>query len=355
MKQVASYNKIGFHKERIRDYINGEPILPITLEFDITSQCTRACQDCPSSRSDFKHNLPIQKIENLFDSLERQTKGMLMTGGEVTMSPDFYPVTKMALKKGFEEISVVTNGSLLHEDRVINTLLENVSVVRISMYDWENGECENLTRILKKIENLRNLAEKKKSKLQIGTSILTSREQLSKLIELSENIKNAGAHWSYYHPKCTGWNTGHLRQFDQTNVLGTIEQYGKQNLNGFQVFISKSRYKNEKLNFSSYHAAHFLMIVGADGINYLGAEVKYQDKFALTNIFENWEKTFMRRKERLEKINSINSENYISLNSRHRGVLYNDLIEKIINGKMDIDMDLPDDDAKKEFMFPNIL
>ena len=355
MASVASSYKIGYHKDKIEKYLKGEPIFPVTLEFDITSMCTRKCTDCPSSRSDFQHNLPLSSIENLFDSFEGQTKGLLMTGGETTMSPEFPIVTKMAKQKGFEEIAVVTNGSLLHKDHVIDTLLEDVSAIRISLYDWDDEACGDILPVLQKIEKLRNKVSESGSNLKIGVSVLTSKNRINKLIPVSEDIRNAGAHWVYYHPMCYGWNTGKLIQYDQENVLETIEEYRNRFMNGFKVFISKSRYKEQSLKFNKYHAAHFLMVVGADGINYLGAEVKYQNQFSLTNIFENWQKDFLQRKERLELINSINNDTYSALNSRHRGVLYNDFIEKLISGEMDLDNGLPGEEQADEFWFPHIL
>ena len=49
----------------------------------------------------------------------------------------------------------------------------------------------------------------------------------------------------------------------------------------------------DELRFSAYHAAHFLLVVGADGKNYLGAEVKYQPAFILWDLKNNWREDFL--------------------------------------------------------------
>lgn len=353
MKSVASSNKIGFHKEKIKKYLKGEPIFPVTLEFDITSQCTRICKDCPSSRSDFRHNLDLGFVENIFDSFEGQTEGLLMTGGEPTMSPLFPETLKMAREKGFVDIAVVTNGSLIHKDHIADALAENASTIRISMYDWDDEACGDIKPILDKIEILRKNIEKNNSNLKIGISALTSRDRVGRLTKVADQVMNAGAHWIYYHPMCYGWSSGNLKQYPQENVLETIKNYQMKNLNGFQVFFSKSRYNNYPLNFDAYHAAHFLVVVGANRKNYLGAEVKYQEQFSICNLDGKWDNEFLQNPSRLDKINQISNKNYTALNSRHRGVLYNDFIQRII--KKEIDIDSYKIDHNNEFLFPYIL
>ncbi|MCJ7580948.1 MAG: hypothetical protein MUP98_10495, partial [Candidatus Aminicenantes bacterium] len=78
-----------------------------------------------------------------------------------------------------------------------------------------------------------------------------------------------------------------------------------------------------------YHAAHFLCVVGADGKNYLGAEVKYQPQHVLSNLSEKWHRDFLWHPDRQNRIESVSSNTYSALNSRHRGALYSDLIERL--------------------------
>jgi organic radical activating enzyme len=70
--------------------------------------------------------LSLPFLDELFSSFEKQTKGLLMTGGEPTSSPNFGKALKLARARGFEEIAVVTNGSLLDQPRVLDALLEHV-------------------------------------------------------------------------------------------------------------------------------------------------------------------------------------------------------------------------------------
>lgn len=354
MKKIASPLKVAYHQKKLAAYLRNEPIFPVTLELDITSTCTRSCKDCPSSRSSFQQSLSFDFITNLFQSLEGQTRGLLLTGGEATMSPLFPDTLALARKTGFEDIAVVTNGMLLDKDRVAEALLEHASTIRLSLYDWDQGTCHGIEPSLRRIEALRNRIDRAGSGLQIGISVLTSRTLNQRIGEVSDAVRRAGAHWIYYHPKCTGWKDARLEPFDQAGVLDTIDHYRETTGNHFNVFVCPSRYDDSNLSFDGYHAAHFLMVIGADGKNYLGAEVKYQDRFVLADVAGQWQSDFVHQAERLRKIAAMNSAAYSALKSRHRGVLYNDYIEKLKRQPSPQAADGYHENGD-EFLFPHIL
>jgi organic radical activating enzyme len=351
---VASGHKVAYHKEKLTAYLEQKPIFPVTLEMDITSQCSRVCKDCPSSRSPYQKSLSWDFIQKLFASFEGQTKGLLLTGGEPTISPLFPEVLAFARKSGFEDIAVVTNGSHLQKQSVADALVQDASTIRLSMYDWDGDSCHGIQPTLKKIEHLRNRIDLSGSALKIGISALTSFDRVPRLSEIAESVLSAGAHWIYFHPMCTGWNNAHLAQVNQDGVLNAIQEYRNRCPDNFDVFVSHARYDKTPLEFSSYHAAHFLLVIGADGKNYLGAEVKYQENYIVDDIAGRWSNDFLQRPERLAKINAVNSMNYTALHSRHRGVLYNDYIEKMKSGPAKTAVTDTYHQINKIF-FPNIL
>ncbi len=332
MDEVASAGKVAFHRERIEAYLRGEPVYPVSMELDITSQCTRQCEDCPSSRSQYHHELSMGFVRELFASLGGRVKGLLLSGGEATIYPEFAEVLALARREGFEDIAIVTNGSRLHEEQVAEALMEHASTIRISLYDWDEYACGGIQPMLAKIEALRRRIDRCGSGLKIGVSALTTRERAPRLAEIGEAVHAAGAHWIYYHPMCVGWSDGHLKQLDQAGVVESVTEYQARDANGFGIFIASGRYGHGQVAFDGYHSAHFLLVIGADGVNYLGAEVKYQDRYALADVAGDWRTDFLHRPERLEKIRSIDSRSYTALSSRHRGVLYSDLIERMKGG-----------------------
>ena len=127
--EVGSMFKVGFHRERVNDYIEGRDIFPVTLELDLTSDCTRACPECPSVNSAKHCSLSMEFLERLFEDLEGQTPGLLLTGGEPTMAPLFPQVLENAGKYCFQEIAVVTNGTLIHRSDVADALLTHATTI----------------------------------------------------------------------------------------------------------------------------------------------------------------------------------------------------------------------------------
>ena len=356
MSQIASPYKIAYHQANLAAYLKGERIFPATLELDITSRCTRICPNCPSSRSKRIFDLNWSFIDGLLASLEGQTQGLLLTGGEPTLSPRFADVLSLARKRGFQEIAVVTNGTRLDRDDVLDALVRQATSVRISLYDWEAGTDAGWRKVIENIKGLRARIDRAESTLRIGVSALTSKDRVPLLPRIAESVHAAGAHWIYFHPACIGWDNGCPVQVDQDGVLESIETYQRtlRPSAGFEALISRFRYSSKGIRFSAYHAAHFLLVIGADGLNYLGPEVKYQPRYVLADATGGRTPDFLWRPERLRKIGAITSDRYPAAKSRLRGVLYNDFIERIIDARQTREekaiLRAPDG-----FLFPHIL
>jgi len=331
MFEIASAYKVAYHREKLEAYLRNEQILPATVELDISTECNRRCPLCPSTRSPRSSTLNLGFIERLFARLEGQTRGLLLSGGEPTLSPLFPEVLRLAREYGFIDIAIVTNGSLLDKERVAAALCAYASTIRVSIYDWNRELRADLQATLRRIETLRSRIEREGSKLQIGVSALTSKENADALCSIARKVASAGAHWIYFHPMCIRWDTGAPERVDQSGVLAKIKECQKEQSDAFHIFTFPDRYAKRKIEFSGYHAAHFLLVIGADGMNYVGAEAKYHPQYIIADLTNNWRDDFLWRKERLKRIESINSRTYHALASRHRGVLYNQVIQDLIN------------------------
>jgi organic radical activating enzyme len=354
MAEVASPHKILLHREKVRDYLNGKPIFPVTLELDITSDCSKKCTDCPSARSSESWNLNPEFIDRLFASLEGQTHGLLLTGGEPTMSPLFPEVLKMARSRGFLDVAVVTNGGFLDDVKVMDALVAHASTIRLSLYDWDSENCSGLKSALHRISTLRQRIDHANSSLKIGVSALTSSGNIGSFAKAAESVRTAGAHWIYFHPSCIRWSEGSPRQVNQDGVIEEVQQYRQSIGDDFQACFFRERYLDEPIEFGAYHAADFLMVLGADGKNYLGPEVKYQPKHVVADFSEGISNGFLWHPDRLERIAAANSRTYPALKSRHRGVLYNHVIERLLSEKDSLDS-IPEPKTSEDFWFPNIL
>ncbi len=354
MDQVASTRKVAYHTERLAAYLGGDPVFPVTLELDITSRCTRVCEHCPSSRSEYQHSLSFPFIAELLASFEGQTGGLLLSGGEPTLSPHFPAVLARARARGFEDIAVVTNGSLLHKREVAQALAEHASTIRVSIYDWDRGACRATDATLARVEGLRKYIDMEEAPVKIGISALTSRDRASQLCDLTQRVRSSGAHWIYFHPMCDGWADGNVARMDQTGVPAVLRSLVRSSTEEFGIHYLEARYDDIRPAFSGYHAAHFLMVVGADGKNYLGAEVKYQDRFAIADVLGKVRPGFLQDPDRLNRIAAVQGAEYTAAAGLHRGVLYSHYIEQLLrNGESSVGSPLGA--ATNHFSFPHIL
>lgn len=329
---VASQYKITAHQQRITDYLAGKPIYPVTLELDLTSRCNRNCTDCPSTRATDTDFLDRTFVDALLDHLAGRTPGLLLTGGEPTMAPLFPWTLKTAREKGFKDIAVVTNGSRLDEPEVSTALLAHASTIRLSLYDFKNASCEGIEQSLERIKRLRQKIDASGSELKIGISTLTSSQRIPVIKKITAAVQTAGAHWLYFHPMCWNWGQGSPVMTDQTGVVDEVRDLQHALQDAFDIYYAPERYSHEKIEFRGYHGAHFLMIVGADGNNYLGAEVKYQPDYVVADLNRGLEENFLWHPRRLASIAGIQSRSYSAIQSRHRGALYSSLLQRIKDG-----------------------
>ena len=336
MRQVASPYKIAWHADKLRRFLAGERILPATVEMDITTECNAGCHNCPSTRSPSAKKLDLQLVDRLFASLQGETRGLLLSGGEPTLADTFPHTLALARRHGFDEVTIVTNGSQLHRASVQTALLQYASAVRVSIYGWNHGPSGELTAILRKIERLRSRIEQERSQLEIGVSLLTSKETVSELDAITEIVRDSGAHWIYFHPRCTGWGTGHLGLSDQSGVAEGVRQLQCLYEN-FEVYICPDRYTPQRVSFAEYCTSHFLLVVGADTRLYLGTETKYQPHCVVGEITVDWSTESLWSPGRLDAIRGANSATYTAVGGMHRGILYSLLIQDIKDGRASLD------------------
>jgi organic radical activating enzyme len=327
-KQIFSPSKIDLHSERIASYWRGEPIFPITMELDLTQLCTRSCEACPYSVARRPgHTLDLPFLDRLFSVIGPHTPGLILSGGEPTFVPHYPETLALARARGFQEISTISNGTCLHKPRVQDALLEHGTAIRVSLYEWQDGPTESFYHTMKNIERLRKRADKEKSPLQIGASILTRREWKEKFEFAALSAIEAGAHWVYFHPFCIDWESRSPRIADQKEVVTFVRRLKEKARQEDQIQLPEARYENRGLKFSQLHGAHFLLQVGANGVVYAGPECKYEDEYALLDLKQGFDENFLKNPGRLEKISAINSDNYRYIGTKHRPPMFSDYLE----------------------------
>ncbi len=354
--KVFAPSKVAVDHQKLEAYLKGEQIYPTTIEMDLTQLCTRSCPGCPYSVSR-RPGLTLQMpfLDRLFNILGPHVPGIVLSGGEPTLVPHFPETLALARKKGFKQIAVISNGGNVHQTKVIDALLENATAIRISMYDWQENESEYFITSLKKIEGLRNCIEKEGSKLEIGASILTRKEWNHRYESVGLQALNAGINWLYFHPYCIDWEKVYPIKADQTGVLEAILNLQNLAPKDANIQVPYERYYETPLYFEKLHGSHFLIQVGADGINYAGPECKYEKETELLNLNEYMEDDFLWHPQRLKILNELNNNNYRFIGTKHRPVIFSDYIERIIQSRENSEARANLCSPANSFSYPNII
>ncbi len=335
-QRMYANHKIALNLAQVDAFLSGKNIFPRTIEMDVTTRCTRKCPLCPSAGSRLPHmTLTPEFVDRLFGVVEGETRGVIFSGGEPTFSPHFVELLRIARRRGFREVAVISNGSELGRPEIQDALMQHATSVRVSLYDWHltSPPAPSFFDQLAKVAALRKRIDAEGSTLEIGVAMLTSQQRLERLIPAAKLAAGSGCHWVYFHPLCTDWERAKPVQDNQEGVLEAVAAIEAEVPWGVQVQIPKERYTRYPLRFSAFHSAHFLMQVGADGRNYCAPEAKYQPDCAIADLNQNLDDGFLWRRERMGAIAALDSQRYGFAGTRHRGSMFSDFLERCLQGE----------------------
>lgn len=348
--RMVSERKVFRHRDKVAAFLAGEPIFPVTLELGLTTACDRSCPDCPSRKGTPGLFLAAEKAERLFSLCRGRTFGAILTGGEPTLHPGFGAILAAARKNDIRDLVVISNGSRLDRREVAEPLLRHASAVRVSVYDWQEEAPAATSPTLERIARLRDEIERTGSRLEIGTSLLTRGAGGEILPRAAAAFRAAGAHWLYLHPTCVAVPEGTSRARGQERLQAALEACRREQAPGFAVHFLDRRFASAPVAFRGYHAAHFVMVVGADGDNYLSSETKYQPRYRIAAGSEYHDDCFFQGGERRRRIAAVGSDDYPAGGSRNRGVLYSHVLEEAKRDGAAARLL-----EERDFLFPHIL
>ena len=108
---------------------------PLLIVWNMTKQCNLKCQHCYANAGVLNHpdEATLEQKLNIVDQLSDAGVPMLsISGGEPTLSPDFWPVAEYAWKKGMYT-SIATNGTTLIPRNVERLKNVGIKYVEVSL------------------------------------------------------------------------------------------------------------------------------------------------------------------------------------------------------------------------------
>lgn len=331
--RVFSPAKVDLQHAKVQAYLRGEPIWPTTMELDLTQVCSRACTGCPyGSARTAGLTLQLPFLDRLFGTLADRTTGLVLSGGESTIVPHFADTMALAKHHGFQEVAVISNGANLHVPAVQDALMEHGSAIRVSLYDWQEMDSEAFLGTLRKLEQFRDRVAKEGSRLDVSAAMLTRHSVAHRIVPVGLQALATGIDWLYFHPYCVDWDQKRPVQDDQTGVLEALEALREAAPGGANIQVPYERYDSRRLRFRKLHGSHFLIQVGADGVNYAGPECKYETDAALLDLHSDLKEDWLWDPRRVDRLEEINSDNYRYIGTKHRPPIFSDYIQQLEDG-----------------------
>lgn len=203
MSKYITADKVLYHPERITQWLKGEMVAPITIQFQISNICNQKCVYCIAEAQKDGFQIKTEDALTIIKKLSYiNVKGITFTGGgEPTLHPDFDKIIEYTAQKKIE-IGIETNGVLM-DDHLIDTILRNVTWIRFSIdsivddtYFKDRGTMD-LDRVL---NNLQKFVVKKKQlypKVIIGAQTVITKNNYHDIRKTAQKLKEIGL--DYYH------------------------------------------------------------------------------------------------------------------------------------------------------------
>jgi len=152
------YEWIDEYMVRGVGYVNNRREISRAVNLDLTDRCTLRCKNCLALKPYFKDRSEMswEQMEQVIDKLLalRWFRRFHLLGGEPFLYPHLDKVlTKLCASPEVEHVNIITNGTVLPEEPVLQALENPKTMVRVSYY----GDLSKRYRELEKICQERNI------------------------------------------------------------------------------------------------------------------------------------------------------------------------------------------------------
>ena len=303
MKYIAP-DKIFYHPERLKAWINDETVKPVTAEIHLSNRCNNACTYCGQKQNHKNENMSLENIKLLrkfVDSIG--VKACYFSGGgESTLNKDLF--TAIDELRNIE-LGMITNG-LIMPDELIKRYVQDFRCLRISLYDADDMTYYNIRgtdgfeTVKNNIKRLLLYKKENKSDLVIGIQVVVNEHNYEILDGITSSLLNTFPDIDYVNirPIESGINENPYNQIQLHEISNSIYLI---NMMYDKIIISEKWQdifdENKSFGFSTCHAGDFIVTITADGDIYQCCHVTHLDDYRITNLcdYENysWERMLM--------------------------------------------------------------
>ncbi len=320
---ILDGHKINWHPQRLKAWLAGERIAPITIDCALTRQCTYRCRYCYSRLqvNDEKKMTREVIFRFLDDVAEIGVKAIsLVSDGESTCSPYFYDAILKGHQNGLD-MAVGTNGYLLQAERLeeilpaLTYLRFNVSAAEPVRYAQIHG-CPPgcFDQVCQIIRQAVKIKKTKRLKVTLGLQMVFLPDfidQLKPLIKLGQEL---GVDYTIIK-HCSDDEQASLGvdYLKYHNCIGALKAAEAASTQKHQIYIKWSKILSDgKRCYSRCYGPPFIMQLSGSGLVApcgMLFNTKFS-KFHIGNIAEQSFKQLWQSDRYWEVMDLIRSENF---------------------------------------------
>ena len=214
-------SKVYANADRVVEFVETGNTAPVLIEVDPSNSCNHACSFCLSSYIHFdkykgteafsRALMPRDMLMSLCeDFVEMGVRAVNWTGGgEPTLNRHLKEAITYCGKHGIK-MGMFTNGTLLDKQDLFETLVDNMSWVRISIDTGTAEEYDNIRspkgganwdRMVSNVKELIRVNELKGNKIDIGVGYVISPDTYHGIVDFAKFFENIDVTYCQYKPE----------------------------------------------------------------------------------------------------------------------------------------------------------
>lgn len=252
---IDPYNKILLYPRYLSSWLQGDVIVPLNIEFDLSNSCLLNCTYCNYTNVHNSSLVSEQDIQQVLEDLaQNNVKSVTYSGGgEPLCNHNAGKAFNIGADLGIEQ-GLYTNGIFL--DKYAISIDKYLSWIHISFHGYNKEDYINKTGkdyFDKVVSNVKYLISMRHKKLVVGMGMVTtSPEGINELYALSKEL---GVDYCGFKPSC---------YITDPKILSAMQHV----VNSLPEDVVKTpyRYEDQKYQrtYKACHAHSFISCIGAD-------------------------------------------------------------------------------------------
>ena len=349
---ILDGTKLGWHADRVRDWMDGKRIAPVTIDMALTRSCNFGCHYCYAMLQENDRSTITKEVVTDFldDCAEIGVKGIsLVSDGESTISPSFMHACKHGSELGLS-MACGTNGFVLTRSKSEN-LLANLTYLRINISAGERHRYAEIMGVKEEwfdrvVQNIRDMvAIKQRDRLSctIGLQMVLMPQYADQILPLAKLGRELGVDYLVIK-HCSDNEDGDLGvdYGGYSSLYGLLRDAEALSTDSYQCTVKWSKIEAAgKRSYQRCYGAPFLLQISGSGLvapcGMLFNE-KYK-KFHIGNICEERFRDIWASDRYWEVMNYLASPEFNaqkmcgSLCLQHK---VNEALDQIVKGKEDL-------------------